>query len=471
MEPLLPMWIPIGEERRGHFPRLEQRHNHSFRQVRPTYVHRENTKAAYSFYARLQVFFLDECPVVIQMDTSDMLPLRPFLANVVAAATEHGFAASELCPYTKYAYLRHGLRYFNAGLFAIGPSYLAQAVSGRLFAEMMLMTRSPPCADTREPRSWSADQSLLNIAFQRKEHTTLDASYNHMKRYEACGNLGAPRVLHYVGGKPWVNLSLRPSSDLRPWVLRYEQLWWKEYFRDKTVVVGAGPSVRVPFGAYIDMFTNVARINGFDLTEFNATGRRTTHLFFHKATAGSTSFKAALARVPRETRFLAPFNDTSHVLNARMQRSGGIHLTVGQVTVLDSFYYGRLMADMRAAKRGAQAPRAMHTPAATHEEESHTTHPLTGTIAIAWCLRNIRSRPIYFIGFDMTIGKSANDGSYLKKHYEPSRVRTTNKERPLPWSGSIKSLKQFHDIASEKAYLSALVAEGEIAQLDSLPLT
>jgi hypothetical protein len=141
------------------------------------------------------------------------------------------------------------------------------------------------------------------------------------------------------------------------------------------------------------------------------------------------------------------------------------------VTVLDSFYYGRLMADMRAAKRGAQAPRAMHTPAATHEEESHTTHPLTGTIAIAWCLRNIRSRPIYFIGFDMTIGKSAKDGSYLKKHYEPSRVRTTNKERPLPWSGSIKSLKQFHDIASEKAYLSALVAEGEIAQLDSLPLT
>lgn len=226
-----------------------------------------------------------------------------------------------------------------------------------------------------------------------------------------------------------------------------------EYFRDKAIVVGSGPSVRSPIGKYIDMFESVVRVNGFDLADVRATGQRTTHVFLHSLTAGSESLKIALTRVPRERRLLFTLGKSLQLVNKRMLTPGRVELTVDNTTILGEYYHHGLMREVFQAKYGTTTPFLRSQ-----------KRPLTGTVAVAWCLRNIKARPIYIIGCDMTLGSGVRDMTYLKANYV-SRITRKRRSR----HGHLRDIEKYHDVPSEIAYLSTLAAMDEIAQLDELP--
>jgi hypothetical protein len=110
-------WVPERLERRGRRARIWELFSPAL---------------ALSFYLRLQMFLFSFCGTVIAIDTGDMLPLKPFIAPAVAAASAHGFAAAPICeqPY-----------YFNAGFFAIGRPFLVPETARALFRQLVLTAR------------------------------------------------------------------------------------------------------------------------------------------------------------------------------------------------------------------------------------------------------------------------------------------------------------------------------------------
>ena len=111
----------------------------------------------------------------------------------------------------------------------------------------------------------------------------------------------------------------------------------------------------------------------------------------------------------------------------------GCGLRLEDVTVLPPFYHAPLKEEMAVAAGDGNASGSGH-------------HPLTGTIAVAWAVRNAPEWPVYVIGLDMAFG-----GEY--QHYGRA---------PL----SRKSLDVWHKVGHDAAYLMKLLREGVIAPLD-----
>mmetsp|Transcript_21419 Transcript_21419/g.55141 ORF Transcript_21419/g.55141 Transcript_21419/m.55141 type:complete len:692 (+) Transcript_21419:3-2078(+) len=452
--PLIPTWKSNRTGNVFHFPPLLERTEGHQRVVNASALDIFTTMKLHAFYLRLQVIFFSSCPTVVQVDTSDMLPVAPFMTHTLRMASTYGFAAAPLC--------RYRLPYFNAGLFAIGRHFLEQRHSATAFVELMLLAHAPPCADGYLQSMWFADQSVLNIFFHDKAYLALPMHFNFDHRFDRqCSE--RPTVIHYIGpSKPWASSSsiLKNSTNLHEAaeVRRSRQLWWQEYLRDKTVVVGQGPSVRAPYGKYIDMFANVIRINDFKLAGPNETGTRTTHVFLHKATRGTHSLRAALAELPRERLLFSSFGESTSVLEARMQQQTGTQLRLAQVTMLGPYYDSGLVADMGLALGTRPATSSGKLP-----------HPLTGTIALTWCLRNTVPRPIYAIGFDMTLGRGKCGHTTDKyEHYTAGGSHPTASH-----ATSKRSLAMFHHVEADRAFLHALCQNGTIQLLDNhheLPL-
>jgi hypothetical protein len=399
---------------------------------------------ALSFYLRLQAFLFGQfCGAVISIDTGDMLPLKPFIAPAVAAASARGFAAAPLCEQP---------RYFNAGFFAIGRPFLKAQNALAILREAMLIARAPPCRDRLMSSLWFADQSVLNILFSEARFRSLSPALNDVKTQwllprGSCHSGSA--ILHFLGPKPWAPLSARHMPrDLNPVVRGMEGKWWAAYFADKTVVVGSGPSTRAPLGTYIDTFANVIRINDFHLDAPSKTGARTTHVFLHSATKPSSSLLHAARQLPRERVFLAPFGAKPEALEERMLMPSGTGLRLANVTVLSSYYHRKLVSET-GARSGVPV--------------NLDKHALTGTIAVAWALKHIAvpTGPVFLVGFDMTLGNGTD--SYKHADYTERGV-----------SGAVaapkRSLDIFHNVRADRGYINSLVGEGMLASLADLPL-
>lgn len=112
--------------------------------------------------------------------------------------------------------------FFNSGVLSIGASHL----SGVTFEDLMHHT-----SVTTLPRgSGLADQAVLNAYFNGRV-SWLDPSLNSAKRLypDTKGPLSEqfrtlpPRILHYVGAKPWETQKGREDRGYT----QVEQLWWE----------------------------------------------------------------------------------------------------------------------------------------------------------------------------------------------------------------------------------------------------
>mmetsp|Transcript_6989 Transcript_6989/g.19032 ORF Transcript_6989/g.19032 Transcript_6989/m.19032 type:complete len:293 (-) Transcript_6989:566-1444(-) len=235
---------------------------------------------------------------------------------------------------------------------------------------------------------------------------------------------------------------------------------WREHVRERAVVIGGGPSLRAPLGELVDEFGTVVRVNNFTLAHPRETGARTTHVVMHKNTKGTSSLSRVLGALPRERILLAQFGEGMEVVKRQLSQPGHSGASVDRITALETDYYLELTKRTHAALRATTAD-----PEPDCDDKAELLkRPLTGTIAIEWALRHIRARPIYVVGFDMTIGAGCN--SPATDAYEHAKY--DGPEHAAPETMSKEPLKIFHNVAADRAYLHKLLKEGSIAHLDSL---
>ena len=106
----------------------------------------------------------------------------------------------------------------------------------------------------------------------------------------------------------------RSPADRQEYISRSERMWFREYFRDKSIVVGSGPSVNNKTGTYIDMFDTVIRVNAFNVSSHpEETGRKTSYALFHMATR-----KGDWSGLSRSQMLLCTFGASLDVIQRRM---------------------------------------------------------------------------------------------------------------------------------------------------------
>lgn len=451
------------------------------------------------YYARLQLFLLSMCSSVVAVDTGDSIVRRHFLDSLLAAVRSGGGTAPErpaqqaslpigqsltqsdvpralpagsrslLSPTQSFAACQSsdafaapplcGVKldrpqaYFNAGMFAVGGACLNRATFAKLITTA-LMPPKPVGWDRKKRENWVDDQDVLNSVFSDAKWRRLPEDLTADKRilrHPRCATM-SPAVLHFVGSKPWAPIYERLQPiDRDPRIVAVELAWWYEYLRDKTIVVGAGPSLTRPIGAWIELFGNVVRVNDFTMDAF-LTGERTTHAFVHKATR-ATSVTSALHWLSPSAVHVAAFGENASVVQARLRRPGGIGLElVTQCTLLEPWYH-----------RGLNQRIGMADPKGRHA--------LLGTVALEWSLRNLvggvdapggagvagaaggakkGAGPLFIVGFDMTMHP---DRQY--RHYSGHATSRTSRA----------SLKKFHDVEADSRYVRSLVAKGLVREL------
>ena len=453
------------------------------------------------------MFVCTPCSSIYAFDTGDMLVTRPFLHTLPAYFTRSsqakpqandttgdrcliskGFNAPPLC-YNVASRAR--VEYFNAGTFAIATSCIGRHV----FAKLMELTIVPPVPSVLSPKSWATDQDVLNLYFDKPHFRQLSSSLNVNKRalleasivygsriasrmqagyrtlmshvhvhglapvkphaFSRAGSRkscianwrvkaqGEPVIIHYLGKtKPWMSRAEKLLVESRSPKLKgrrlethrtildiMDPLWWAEFLNDKTVVVGAGPSLKAPFGKYIDFCHNVIRLNDFVLSE-KTHGLHVTHAVVHKATQNRPPSSHVIRRLPPDRVLLAGFGEPASVLDARMGQKTGIRvqLSRNELTLLPDYYHIDLNTELGLPPK---------------------RHALTGTIAVAWALRNTEVRPIFVIGLDLAW--ETNISNY--QHADHS-------------STSLESLLIYHQIEADARWLRGLEARGEIRRLN-----
>ena len=279
------------------------------------------------------------------------------------------------------------------------------------------------------PYRFDSDHGRQRHEYNRKANS---ASCTHENRL---GAQSAPTMIHYIGPtKPWtpyhVKLKAYKKKLEAHWTITdvLDRFWWLEYLSDKTVVVGAGPSLRHPLGIYIDFCRTVVRVNNFILS--GETGLKVTHAVVHKATQQA---KGMLDNLPPEKILLSGFGEDERVIDERMAKRNGIRLQIsrGDLTVLPDYYHTTLNDEVGIPR---------------------DRHALTGTIAVAWALKNTRERPIFVVGLDMAWQNTENI-SY--SHGDGSQT-------------NVASLAKYHKIEADAQWLQSLERRGEIVRLDKL---
>jgi len=384
-------------------------------------------------YYRLQLFTYGFCRSVVHVDAGDMLVQgdisRLFDDRATGVA---GFAAAPVCERKAS---------FNAGLYVVGVPYL----SVRAYASIIRVAVNTPRPSRREKRrthSWHADQDVLNAFFHERRFRTIPYKFNYLKQnvyggsqtwvpsmklqsVGICTDSTRPHILHYAGPKPWLPLGDRAGAqDRDPRTVQVEKYWWRAYLSDKTLVLGSGPSLlEHRLGPYINMFRSVVRINNFDLGDADHVGNRTTHAVVHMATK-----PANFTGIPARNVLFAAFENHGKwdVLQQRVNQPTGTKLDLKTVTVLDPWYFKGLAAEANI---------------------SPGKHPLTGTVAVSWAVRELGPKPVFVAGFDMMFGS----GEYA--HYQPGDT------------ASSPSLRIFHDTRHDRSYFRKLEHEGQIRQL------
>ena len=116
----------------------------------------------------------------------------------------------------------------------------------------------PAARDAARPTIWQDDQSVLNTAFAAPRYHSLAPRFNFNQKQgivSPCGLLEPTRaaIVHYIGRqKPWSPVMYFGDDPAKfgnlntamAWMAhRTNPLWWRWYLADKTVVVGAGPSL------------------------------------------------------------------------------------------------------------------------------------------------------------------------------------------------------------------------------------
>eukprot|EP00316_Scyphosphaera_apsteinii_P000242 CAMPEP_0119305010 /NCGR_PEP_ID=MMETSP1333-20130426/6098_1 /TAXON_ID=418940 /ORGANISM="Scyphosphaera apsteinii, Strain RCC1455" /LENGTH=591 /DNA_ID=CAMNT_0007308005 /DNA_START=282 /DNA_END=2057 /DNA_ORIENTATION=- len=450
------------------------------------------------FYMRLQMFACTVCANIYAFDTGDMLVLRPFMHTLPMYLERGGLtpnastrqAGGHLCrqlmgfvapPICYRVLTKDKANYFNAGMYLVGGSCLGWQV----LAQLMDISIMPPINSKYSPKRWVADQDTLNMYFWSRQYRAMPCSMNvnkhivsearvvygieeskrvlhsihqllqpggmRAKQHEydrqtssepcAHGNrlssLSEPVIIHYLGPtKPWTPRSVRiPLAGMKRSRELYsfdntDQLWWAEYLRDKTVVVGAGPSVKAPLGHYIDLCQDILRINDWTIQSTATTGLRTTHAFVHKATHGNkANTTQKLGRLGAQKILLAGFGEPVQIIDERMQKPNGLGLRLArkELTLLPDYYHTRLNKVIGLPKG---------------------KHALTGSIAVAWAIRNTAKRPVFVVGLDLMW---ANDSSYT--HGDKTATVAA-------------SLRRYHSVPHDSRWLHALEQRGEIRRLD-----
>ena len=90
-----------------------------------------------------------------------------------------------------------------------------------------------------------SNRRRAHFAHRTRKRFRSDVVYAPCKQEE-------PVIVHFVGKKPWVPMRNK-GSDRHPQTIRFEMEFWRVYFRERTIVVGAGPSLRAPLGNYVDV--------------------------------------------------------------------------------------------------------------------------------------------------------------------------------------------------------------------------
>ena len=152
----------------------------------------------------------------------------------------------------------------------------------------------------------------------------------------------------------------------------------------------------------------------------------------HKATHNTMG---VLDNLPSQNILLAGFGEDPAIFDKRMLKPNGIQLQLSkkQLHLLPKYYHTVLNAKVGVPSK---------------------LHVLTGTIAVAWALRNTRTRPVFVIGFDMAF---QNSTSLSYTHADGSVT-------------SVPSLAKYHKVEADARWLRSLEKTGKIVRLDKAGL-
>jgi len=391
------------------------------------------------FYRRLQLFTYSFCSKVVHIDAADMLVLGG-ITDLFGDAykTDAGFAAAQLCT-------QHW--YFNAGLYVVDKERL----NVDTYADLVRIATVMPRPLFKHPgrHGWMADQDVLNLYFGGGGNKCLRIphKFNYSKRFVAwhgcrtlqwysnpdqlwevsdfmrrvgiCREKTDPRIVHFVGGKPWVPLTRKVSYDSHINTLLLERFWWEVYLSDKTVVVAptfrmpdTGKKAGLPAGVYFDMFRHVVRIGHFDASKRLQNGAKTTYVVLDDKMMGTERDRGASAK----SILYVPYKDVAPG-DVVPSAAGSAHLDGGNITTLDRWYWTGLSSEV-------------HLP--------QGKHLLTATIAVAWTIRELSTdEPVFLAGFGNLLNASApaangvpgistdekKDRAYLQTLLEGGRIK------------------------------------------------
>jgi hypothetical protein len=159
--------------------------------------------------------------------------------------------------------------------------------------------------------------------------------------------------------------------------------------RDETVVVDAGISVPPSLGFCIDLCRSVLRINDWMGLPSGSSGFRTTHVLLNKDIRGGQA-GSVLTMMPSQNILLAGFGESTTSIDTRLQTDGiGLQLSRNKLTLLQDYFY-------------------FHTELNDEVGVPRNKHVLSGTIGVAWALRNTAERPIFVVGLDLAWQREKN---------------------------------------------------------------